>query len=49
MTRFISYIPNSTIGQKWPQYKGLSPTPLAIKKYIFPINIIRLFKTRRMG
>jgi hypothetical protein len=24
-----------TIGQKWPQYKGLSPAPLAIKK-IFP-------------
>jgi hypothetical protein len=24
-----------TIGQKWPQYKGLSPTPLAIKrKYV---------------
>jgi hypothetical protein len=21
-----------TIGQKWPQYKGLSPTPLAIKR-----------------
>jgi hypothetical protein len=21
-----------TIGQKWPQYKGPSPTPLAIKK-----------------
>jgi hypothetical protein len=21
-----------TIGQKWPQYKGLSPTPLAVKK-----------------
>jgi hypothetical protein len=21
-----------TIGQKWPQYKGLSPTPLAIEK-----------------
>jgi hypothetical protein len=21
-----------TIGQKWPQYKGLVPTPLAIKK-----------------
>jgi hypothetical protein len=21
-----------TIGQKWPQYNGLSPTPLAIKK-----------------
>jgi hypothetical protein len=20
-----------TIGQKWPQYKGLSPTPLALK------------------
>jgi hypothetical protein len=20
------------MGQKWPQYKGLSPTPLAIKK-----------------
>jgi hypothetical protein len=26
-----------TMGQKWPQCKGLSPTPLAIKKYmIFP-------------
>jgi hypothetical protein len=23
-----------TIGQKWPQYKGLSSTPLAIKKYL---------------
>jgi hypothetical protein len=22
-----------TIGQNWPQYKGLSPTPLAIKKW----------------
>jgi hypothetical protein len=22
-----------TIDQKWPQYKGHSPTPLAIKKY----------------
>jgi hypothetical protein len=22
----------STIGQKWSQYKGLSPTPLTIKK-----------------
>jgi hypothetical protein len=21
-----------TIGQKWPQYKGLSPTPLAVKE-----------------
>jgi hypothetical protein len=25
-----------TIGQKWPQYKGLSPTPLAIKKINIP-------------
>jgi hypothetical protein len=24
-----------TIGQKWPQYKGLSPTPLAIKESIY--------------
>jgi hypothetical protein len=24
-----------TIGQKWPQYKGLIPTPLAIKKNFF--------------
>jgi hypothetical protein len=23
-----------TIGQKWPQYKGLGPTPLAIKQMI---------------
>jgi hypothetical protein len=23
-----------TIGQKWPQYKGLSPTPLALKKNV---------------
>jgi hypothetical protein len=23
-----------TIGQNWPQYKGLSPTPLAIKKVV---------------
>jgi hypothetical protein len=23
-----------TIGQKWPQYKGLGPTPLAIKKIL---------------
>jgi hypothetical protein len=23
-----------TIGQKWPQYKGLRPTPLAIKEII---------------
>jgi hypothetical protein len=25
-----------TICQKWPQYKGLSVTPLAIKKAVFP-------------
>jgi hypothetical protein len=25
-----------TIGQKWPQYKGLSPTPLAIKRIYNP-------------
>jgi hypothetical protein len=24
------------IGQKWPQYKGLSPNPLAIKKKVSP-------------
>jgi hypothetical protein len=24
-----------TIGQKWPQYKGLSPTPLAIEKGVY--------------
>jgi hypothetical protein len=29
-----------TIGQKWPQYKGLSPTPLAIKK-IYYLDIAR--------
>jgi hypothetical protein len=23
----------STLGQKWPQYKGLSPTSLALKKH----------------
>jgi hypothetical protein len=23
-----------TVGQKWPQYKGLSPTPLAIKRIL---------------
>jgi hypothetical protein len=27
----------ATIGQKWPQYKGLGPTPLAIKKIIICI------------
>jgi hypothetical protein len=29
-----------TIGQKWPQYKGLSPTPLAIKTKLMPIIIV---------
>jgi hypothetical protein len=28
-----------TIGQKWPQYKGLSPTPLAIKERKVTVNI----------
>jgi hypothetical protein len=27
------------VGQKWPQYKGLSPTPLAIKKYTFETSM----------
>jgi hypothetical protein len=31
-----------TIGQKWPQYKGLSPTQLAIKKIRFNIIIPNL-------
>jgi hypothetical protein len=30
-----------TIGQKWPQYKGLSPTPLAIAAYKHTINAHR--------
>jgi hypothetical protein len=31
--KFIEYLKYyGTIGQKWPQYKGLSPTPLAIKE-----------------
>jgi hypothetical protein len=29
-----------TIGQKWPQYKGLSPTPLAIKKILKIIHVL---------
>jgi hypothetical protein len=29
------------IGQKWPQYKGLSPTPLAIKKMNIHMEEIR--------
>jgi hypothetical protein len=29
---------SGTIGQKWLQYKGLSPTPLAIKKIIIIIH-----------
>jgi hypothetical protein len=28
-----------TIGQKWPQYKGLSPTPLAMKKIVYELII----------
>jgi hypothetical protein len=33
-----------TMGQKWSQYKGLSPTPLAIKRryHIYKINRDRL-------
>jgi hypothetical protein len=27
----VTVCSSGTIGQKWPQYKGLSPTPLAIK------------------
>jgi hypothetical protein len=33
-----------TIGQKWPQYKGLSPTPLAIKKILNRKNKILSLK-----
>jgi hypothetical protein len=29
-----------TIGQKWPQYKGLSPTPLSIKNIIPKYNVV---------
>jgi hypothetical protein len=31
-----------TIGQKWPQCKGLSPTPLAIKKIIVAVDKRRI-------
>jgi hypothetical protein len=32
-----------TIGQKWPQYKGLSPTPLSIKKIYLTESISKIF------
>jgi hypothetical protein len=32
LTFLLTY--SGTIGQKWPQYKGLSPTPLVIKKHL---------------
>jgi hypothetical protein len=35
-----------TIGQKWPQCKGLSPTPLAITKLIF-INTEKTVTVKR--
>jgi hypothetical protein len=45
-----------TIGQKWPQYKGLSPTPLAIKKKranlnhcTTPVRFVQLFNHIRPG
>jgi hypothetical protein len=28
---------DGTIGQKWPQYKGLSPTPLALQENHIPL------------
>jgi hypothetical protein len=28
-----------TIDQKWPQYKGLSPTPQAIRKGIYSVSL----------
>jgi hypothetical protein len=37
-----------TTGQKWPQYKGLSPTPLAIKKTIIDQQIRLLLKRRHI-
>jgi hypothetical protein len=35
-----------TIGQKWPQYKELSPTTLAIKKIL---SVLFLGSERRKG
>jgi hypothetical protein len=32
-----------TVGQKWPKYKGLGPTPLSIKKYRQQDDLISLF------
>jgi hypothetical protein len=46
------------IGQKWSQYKGLSPTPLAIKKKLHnevlhnllpPSGMDMVMKSRRMS
>jgi hypothetical protein len=33
-----------TIGQKWPQYKGLSPTPLAILAYCSLPRVIMMME-----
>jgi hypothetical protein len=43
-----------TIGQKWPQFKGLSLTPLAIKKRYFELiwndeGRIKCFESHREG
>jgi hypothetical protein len=42
------HISIGAIGQKWPQYKGLSPTPLAIKKYIYQYNDKRYYQNKRL-
>jgi hypothetical protein len=34
------------IGQKWPQYKGLSSTPLAIKNTLMDENSILINNTK---
>jgi hypothetical protein len=40
-----------TIGQKWPQYKGLSPTPLAIKEdkngYLTTLSATQIIQQRK--
>jgi hypothetical protein len=36
-----------TKGQKWPQYKGLSPTPLAIKKILLFLMNITHFSVKK--
>jgi hypothetical protein len=38
-----------TTGQKWPQYKGLSPTPLAIKKWTLLMKISTVYSTRHQS